>query len=394
MKSVALFASLLFFQYAQAESRVWTSSSGKKVTATLLVVRGDKVELQTSRGRVYKLAVSALSQADQTYITKWSEKKVVKTGKEEKKAEPGFVDNFDAKWPTLVSLKRGFDISTITEVEGKNVYHSPRYEFVCDVRLNKSVVKRFAELFEATHQYMQDLPISSQKAQEQKVVKRNKILLFETQDTYFRNGGPQGSAGVFMPGRNVIMVPLTSLGVKKVGKGYSVDRSKSNKTLPHEITHMVCDNCYYAKGAMGWFSEGLAEYVGTTPYRSGKYIVRGNLKAVKEYVTARGEDGTNGRGLGDEIDVPDLKTFMLMPYNQFVADGNKNYGVGLLMTYYFFHMDDKGSRKRINAFLKGLREGKKGEEAIKLLLDGRTYEELADDISGAWSSRGIKLNFG
>lgn len=393
-----LWMPLLLWSASSLQARTWKNKKGKTVQATLLSVEGDKVKLKAQNGRVYPLKIESLSQKDQDFIKKWQEKQANDaTGKKENDAKPlaaGFIDNFENEWPTLISLERGFEISTISEEKGKYVYHSPRYEFIADVKLRKSVVKRFAELFEATHQYMQKLPISSQKAQDKEKIKRNRILLFETKDAYHRAGGPQGSAGVFMGGRNVIMVPLTSLGVKKVGKGYSVDRDKNNKTLPHEITHMICDGCYYAPGAMGWFSEGLAEYVGVTPYRSGKYIVRGNLKAVREYVTSFDFDTQSGRSLTKNIQVRDLKSYMFMPYSDFTADGNKNYGVGLLMTYYFFHMDDKGSRKRINNFLRALQQGKRGQEAVDFLLDGRTYKELAKDISNAWRSRGIKLKFG
>jgi hypothetical protein len=90
------------------------------------------------------------------------------------------------------------------------------------------------------------------------------ILLFETEQSYNSAGGPPGSAGVFIGGKNIVMVPLTSLGVRPVGSGYMLDRDKSNKTLPHELVHQLTPDNYYAHGSMGWFTEGLAEYVAVT----------------------------------------------------------------------------------------------------------------------------------
>jgi len=57
-------------------------------------------------------------------------------------------------------------------------------------------------------------------------------------------------------------------------------------------------------------------------------------------------------------------------------------------------MDGDGDAKRIKSFLKALRAGKTGEDAITVLLDGRSYEQLGEEISKAWGKRGISLTFG
>ncbi|MBU6152027.1 MAG: hypothetical protein KGR25_11290 [Chloroflexi bacterium] len=57
-------------------------------------------------------------------------------------------------------------------------------------------------------------------------------------------------------------------------------------------------------------------------------------------------------------------------------------------------MDGDGDGKRIKAFLKALRGGKPGEDALAALKDGRSYEQLEKEISKAWSRRGIELTFG
>ena len=143
------------------------------------------------------------------------------------------------------------------------------------------MVKKFATLFEATREYCRMLPIATLKAHVPGAQFRNKILLFESKASYVRNGGPPSSAGVFISrgrqGNGIVMVPLESLGLKKVGSGYMYDYKGENKVLPHELVHQLTDREYYRSGARGWFSEGLAEYVAVTPYRSGKFMVRSNL---------------------------------------------------------------------------------------------------------------------
>ena len=82
---------------------------------------------------------------------------------------------------------------------------------------------------------------------------------------------------------------------------------------------------------------------------------------------------------------------MLQPYQSFLQQANHNYGLATLFTYYFFHMES--DRRNIIKFMKALKNGKKGEDAIKYLLAGRSYDELEKDISKAWKVRGITITF-
>ena len=56
-------------------------------------------------------------------------------------------------------------------------------------------------------------------------------------------------------------------------------------------------------------------------------------------------------------------------------------------------MDGDGDRKAINSFLKALRAGKEGEEALESLCMGRDWDELAADITKGWRSRGLKITW-
>ena len=84
---------------------------------------------------------------------------------------------------------------------------------------------------------------------------------------------------------------------------------------------------------------------------------------------------------------------MLQDYGSFTANGNFNYGLGLLITTYFFYMDGDGDRAAINAFLEALRDGKEGEAALKVLRNGRSWDELEKEISAGWRPRGVKITF-
>lgn len=390
------------FLVLSVQARTWTAANGKEVEAKLVSVKADKVLLaRDSDGREFEVEISQLSKEDGIYISEW---KLAQPLKSEEvlvnndngvlsKPVSNFVDNYDNDWPTLITLKKDFDIDVVSEEDGSFIYESRHFTFHADARLSNSVVKRFAEIFEATLLYCQEIPISSQVAIHHTDERRKNIYLYAEKSAYYRAGGMEGSAGCYYPNKDIILVGMPFLGLKKMGSGYTLDRDKSSTTLSHEIVHMFTDRCYYAPGAMGWFSEGLAEYIAVTPYRGAKYSVRGNRSALMKYITAYGENNEGGKALGEEIHVGPLKNYFLQPYSSFTANGRLNYGVGTLLVYYFFHFEGDGDRKLINAFMKGLRAGKHGQDALDILLDGRTYEELELDIYKAWRSRGVKLYF-
>lgn len=404
-------------------ARTFTDVNDRKIEAEITQVFDDEVELKMSKnGKLYKVPFTKLSAADNQFIKEWQKRQNEESEKEAEKAEEnessegskkviirrsrrggaaelkkkyGLKDNFDDEWPDLVKTDINPEIGTSTEQGSTNrfIYLSPNYEFISDVELSKNVVKKFAVLFEATRTFCKELPIATMKAHVPGAQFRNKILLFETKESYIKNGGPPQSAGVFIGSKGIVMAPLESVGVKKVGSSYMFDYKGSNKTLPHEITHQLTDEEYYASGSMGWFSEGLAEYVANTPYRSGKFMLKTNLSSIKAYATEYGKKGRGGRALGDKISAPDLKTYMLQPYSSFVANANLNYGLGMMITYYFFHWDGEGDRANITAFLKALKEGKEGEEVLAVLLNGRSWDDLEKAISKAWRSRGVRITF-
>lgn len=394
MKIPLLTAILLTLNTAHAHhiERVWTDDQGRKVKAVLASIENGSALLLLPDGRELPYPLAKLSKIDQAFIKKYG-----LDGHEEEtpdgNIEEPVIDNFNDPWPDRVTFEGDPEIVTVTESpeESTFIYESANYRYNCDVRLSNSVVKGFAVLFEATHQFTRALPLAINGGK--KIDGKYQIFLFETEESYNKAGGPPGSAGVFIGGKNIIMVPLTSLGVRPVGSGYMLDRDKSNKTLPHELLHQLTPRRYYAKGAVGWFTEGLADYIGVTPYRSGSFNVKTNFKPIVDYVTAYGKDGNGGRAIGEEINLGPLKKFMLMPYSKFLANPQVNYGCGLLITNYFFHMDREGDAARIKKFLQALNAGKQGEAALEVLLDGQTWLELEQDIAKAYSRKGVDFTF-
>ena len=387
-----LFLSTMGSAMAHHLERIWTDDQGRKTKAELLKIENDCAILRMPDGRELPFPVGKLSKLDQAFLEKFNlEKLDEKPAEAGQEAKPG--DNFDGSWPDRISFGGDPEITTVEEnkAEKKFIYESANYRYNCDVRLANSVVKGFAVMFEATHMFVRELPLSVNGG-----VKQNgkyQIILMETEESYHTAGGPPGSSGVFIGGKNIVMVPLTSLGVRPLGSGYMLDRDKSNQTLPHELTHQLTQDAYYAPGSVGWFSEGLAEYVANTPYSYGNFNVKTNFKFIVEGVTGYGKKGKGGRALGTKIKLGSLKSFMLQPYSSFTGNGQMNYGCGLLITNYFFHMDRKEDGARIKTFLKALNAGKHGDEALAVLLDGQTWEELEADIAKTYSKKGVDFTF-
>lgn len=389
-----LFLLFLTLPLLHAATRQWTDTQNRSVEAELIRVEGTQVILKLKDGRELPYPLEKLSQADQDFVASIPAEKPENMPGDDDGGKFTRPPNFDAPWPDRVTFSGDPEVTTISEEasEKQFIYESANYRYLCDVRLSKSVVKGFALLFEATNLYCATLPISLNGGSPPDG--KHQILLFEKKEDYVKAGGPPSSAGVFIGGKNIVMVPLESLGVRPVGSGYMLDRDKSSKTLPHELVHQLTPGPYYRPGSMGWFTEGIAEYVSVTPYRSGSFNVRNNQRDFIQYVTAYGENGRGGRALGTKIRLPGLRSFMMQPYSQFTANPQVNYGCGLLITHYFFHMDGNGDAKRIKAFLQALRDGKQGDDAFAALLDGRTFEELEKDIIKAWKSKGVDFTFG
>ncbi len=372
-----------------ASFREWTDNQGRKVEAKLVGRGEDSVTFEMRDGRQLPFPMERLSPGDREIAETWKPAPPPGEKSEATKEEL----NFDAPWPDRVSFKDDPEIDIISEDadKGEFIYESANFRYVCDARLAKSVVSGFARMFETTHKYCRELPLGLSGGV--KTDGKYLILLFEEFETYVKNGGPPTSAGVFMGSRNLIMVPLQSLGVRPVGSGYMLDRDKSNKTLPHEITHQLTPSVYFRPGSRGWFTEGIAEFVGVTPYRSGSYNVRGNVRDIMDYVIGYGSKNMGGRALGEEITLPHLKEWMLMDYQKFLADPQTNYGGALLITTYFLLIDRDGDATRIRKFLKALHEGKSGQEAIDILLDGDTFESLQEQIAKGLRRYRVKLTF-
>lgn len=366
---------------APLTARTWTNAYGRTFEAELLRRDGPAVIFSLPDGRRFSMPLAELSPADQAAVQGGG-----RSGPSEIVAA-----SFGKPWPREVRLAGPVPCKVVAEDPPKRrfIYESPGYRFTCDARVTDDALRNFAVMFEATRKYAMDLPLSlGGKPRDGKL----DILLFGSQSAYVRAGGMPGSAGCFT--RGVVMVPMESLGLKEGSTGFSLDISRQNSVLVHELAHQLTPDAYFAPGARGWFSEGLAEYLAVTPYNWGYFRPDIHGNAVKSHVTTRGSAASPGRALGTTIHAPRLRHFFLMPYGEFSGmHANHHYGLGLLVTHYFLHMADSGHATRITRFLKGLHAGAQGEPALQPLLNGGSYEKLEAEITAAWARMGVTIRF-
>ncbi|MEM7147663.1 MAG: hypothetical protein AAF591_21335, partial [Verrucomicrobiota bacterium] len=368
---------VLFFvagSVMEVGARTWTSSYGKAIEGELVGFDGETVELKLADGRMSKFKVSLLSEDDQLFLREW---------KEHAPPEP-----VNREWPEVVEVDVSLDdIVIVEEVREKEryVYRSPHFEFVANARLSKSVVREFSRVFEGTLEAVRALPINlDPKPPEDGFWD---VKLYKTRDQYLKDGGPPGSAGVYMGGSGMVKVPLPNLGVEYTGIRYIVDTDKTNRTLKHEITHQVMHEILRYMPV--WMVEGFAEFVESMPYSKGKYRFNDVDDAVKE------------RAAGDNRDyeMADLQSLMLMDHATWGAaltqgGAGKNYNSSCVLLYYFLKVDGAGDGTGIFSYLDEVRTAERRSELEekrvaareKYLLRDRSYEQLMEEVAVALRS--------
>lgn len=308
-------------------------------------------------------------------------------------------ENFSAPWPKFTKIADMLPARIVEEREGHYVYETEHFSFTCTAPINLSAIRDIARIFEGTYTAHLALPLNSpcnyyQVAEKGKL----KAYLYETREQYLQKVGPnmQNSAGICRTTNKMettsILLPFSSLGLEKAGQKYKRGANKvESHVLAHELTHFMTLPGY---DYPSWYLEGLAEYVGVTDYRSGRFAFSGNKKELVAYVSGYGEEGGGGRAIGKDIKFStSLQTFMEQPYQTFLSNPQFNYGFSTLLVYYFFHLDGKKDGARIKAFIRAIQGGQGMEAAHDALLDGRDWARLEKDVARGLRSLRVKVEF-
>jgi len=358
-------------------------------------MEADGVKVRLANGSTVAIPLTRLSAADQTFAKDQAAPTASTAA-----ALPLGMPAASATWPRSVALDDKPVVTVVKEdADTKTfIYRSPHYEFQCDSKLGANVVREFGRMFEATYLINNLLPLDF-KPQPEPLREFFLARLFTEKADYMKEGGIEGSGGIYSRGKKALMVPLSSLGVKMVGSRVSLENGndQDNDVLIHEITHQMMN--HWLNKLPTWYIEGSAEYVSMLEYNSnGRFSLSGLNRRVQNFARRRNYAG--GGKSYTMIDLEELMTIESARWSAALGKGgsaNENYGSAGLLTYYFYHLDDKGDAANMIALLREVQNVKTNEEeqaAVKKhLLRERTYAQLAEDVKKALRKEGLDISY-
>lgn len=387
---LSVLCATLLLGAASAEVRTWTWQDGRTFEGEYIASEEDKVCVLVN-GRERHITISMLGETDRQYVQKRLQEQQAPGSAHEN-------NNFNSRWPSSSVMEDKLRAKMVEEQDGNYIYETTHFRFFSPEKLSLSTVSEMGRIFEGAYSANMLIPLNAPCRRyegnlEDKLIAR----LFASKQTYAEAVGPDHahSAGLF--NGEAVLVPFESLGFVKKGAVYAKAPGSriDSHTLVHELTHQM--TIYGANYLLPiWFAEGIAEYMGVTPYKNGKLAFTGTKKALASYVI--GGPGTSSRQLGSHFTSPPLRSFLEQSAQEFQsAMGDTiqfNYGMSLVMFYYFAHIDGKGDAARLKRWMRALQSGECKSNDYTRLLDGRSWSELEKDVTkGVKSKLGITITF-
>jgi hypothetical protein len=384
--SMALFVSLSAFSATAGQSAVrdWTSADGAaSFRGTFIEGRGDQaVIVREADGVRFEVALDRLSASDREWIALVLQKRedVASASGDAERTLPDRLE-----WPRHLRVPSDYQIEVIEEDRASNrfVYRSNHFEFISDVALSRRVIREFGQIFEATYEAVAAMPLRWDP--QPPAGPFFKVRLFGDRSAYYAADGPLNSGGVYFGSRREILVPLTSVGMRRTSSEYTFDANADFGTLIHEITHQVHHD--WLRRLPIWLTEGLAVYMENVPYARGEF--RFDRLNVAGAFSRRSRDGAF-------VSLTTMIGMSHAEWNQQLANNPErarlNYATAFLMAWFFFHHDADG--RNMYRYLRAIEEGMPELEARALLFDGRSLEELERDFIRAFERQRLRLQAG
>ena len=357
---------------------MFTNLDGRTLKADIIAATKSAVTVRRSSDRrTFTLSIDLLIPEDAVFIQRWLSLKQVE------KELPA--NNSIGKWPRKVKPS-DYTIEIVREDNATEtyIYRTPHFEFHSNVKLARKVVREFSQIFESTFLAVAELPLNFNPD----LPKDTRFItqIFETREQYIASGGVPNSGGVYFLKDRKIMLPLPQLGVKKTSSSYTIDETKENSMLIHEITHQVTHD--WLSKLPVWASEGIAEYLEHVPYDRGAF-------RFDQFEVSEALHWNNYRLRGLEM----LMTMSKETWSQTLAKdfrkARSNYTSAFILYYYFCHFELNQERRPglLYNYLRALEAGEHEREAIRILLNERTYKELEEEVKRAYKREDIDIEF-
>lgn len=363
-------------------ARVWTDASGRTVEAEFLELLEDRVRIKRIQdNRVFSLPLDQLSQRDRAWL---AEKR---NAAEDHAGADGAVQFEGLDWPRRTRLPDDYDVEVVEEDNklGVYLYRTPNFEFRSEVKLARKVVREFGKIFEGTLAAMEAFPL------DWKIDRKDahyQARLFEDTASYLKAGGLPNSAGLYLPSKREIYVPISSLGLRQVSSTYTFGASGDRSTLIHEITHQVHHD--WLGSLFPWFVEGLAVYMESVPEDDGEFHF--DDQDLFAYFRRFSPSG--------EITMVDPVRLISLSHAEWTANFSRNpaalltyYQSAFLLTHYFLHLDGNEDGARIWSYISRIERGEAEISARAVLFGTRSPAEFVEELRRAYDREGMDLVF-
>ena len=305
-------------------------------------------------------------------------------------------------WPRIVSVPKATEVYPSEAKVGKHVFSSNHFLYESPVELDEAAQKTVARLCECAYAANKAIGevIPVPRATAERGDKKFMVQLWPNMQAYHDNGGPRGSAGVFVGAlrriagvrttneqsiaMDKVMIPFPSLGI---GAGGSVVKEDiDTHALVHELTHQQ----FLLNNLPIWANEGWAEYVGYIPYVGEDLDFSMGFSAIQQTAKNFGENG----GLDFDFSLEDFFTMDQSTMYGYMPQGKNTYLLSAMTVAFFVHLDGKKGVDAMKAYLQALIDGKTPEEAAQeLIKPHRTVARLEQDFIRAWKSKKVKVSF-
>lgn len=369
-KFIVLF-SLCMAAVASLCGRTWTDIEGRQLEATISEVRKQSViVVRGSDQRRLTLPLDRLIEEDRDYARAWGT----------------FQKDLRRPWPSLVRAPR-FEVESVSSDDASRVfnYSSPHFRYQSDAELSSRLVRHIASIFEVVYASGEELPLMIEPLSSSDVYS---VRIFGSVKDYEAAGGAPGSAGLYSYNRKEVLVPLSSLAVSDDSGVYRPESNPDYPVLIHETFHCVTSG--WKDFAPVWVVEGFARYMEVLPHTRDQLNFEG--------LTPRLAVWKSGGGAYDDVAVIGFE-FMLncsfKQWNRTFYDNPENlhaqYTSAMVLVQYFLELDESRGAN-FKRYLFELSQGMSQKDALEILLDGRSHEELARDVKEAYQRERVSFN--
>ena len=255
--------------------RTWTSTDGKKLSASLIHADSTSAIFKIKGGREAKVPLTRLVEADREFIAA-----KLKAGKA-----------FEiSPMPEQTQAPRELDVSG-----GPRVFTTPHFQFETDQDVLRGFIAEAARVYEGTYYALNGLPLGLEFSPPGgKTHFKGRFMNDAAFDQIANSKMPslpgQRVVGLYLGKEQELLVPYSSLGAVRRSGRLSLRKSSDTTTLIHEIVHQVMHE--WLPVIPTWFSEGIAEYISAVPYQNGrfefKHAERGLLERLEKQHDANG----------------------------------------------------------------------------------------------------------